>query len=579
MLEDNPKIIDDYHRQRSKFERFALKLQDELASLMRSEGINVADTRVRVKSGESLKRKLEAKPKYRSLQDLTDIVGVRIITYYLDDAERAAKVIRGNGQMFSIDWANSENKSDRLRTEQFGYRSDHYILEFGRDYTQLPTYKEFAGLKAEVQVRSILQHAWAEIEHDDLGYHNKNAVPAEIRRGLARVAGLLEVADREFRDIRKLASDLQNLPLPSLRVEGFCEYLAPFEITVARDKVITGGGDLIVRFNTNLTARYGPEKPIQVVIDDGISSNPVRGRLSSATGVTFPDALPMFVGADLKYLRFKLSGVRLNANQIGLSGTKPTIITCALAAKVSDSESSPKVFATKELAVNKIGLCVKFEQVTDFRDRTNCNTDLAMGRIERVILGEVEGVMRIRLTEGFPGAFRDRDRETGTERVPCNHGVRFIAQFSGVRNAQQIWVSTTSTVNGIKLALTQTDSNGANAFVPVDAGPNLILPNGQVIGLVQVGLFNGAGLAVWEVVDAPESDQVSSVELLVIPCWWSNENCPMNAFNAGITVSLAPLSTIGTASDTAPIPRFGPSPGPFQPWGPTESLDQKKSDS
>jgi len=92
---------------------------------MRSEGINVADTRVRVKSGESLKRKLEAKPKYRSLQDLTDIVGVRIITYYLDDAERAAKVIRGNGQMFSIDWANSENKSDRLRTEQFGYRSDH----------------------------------------------------------------------------------------------------------------------------------------------------------------------------------------------------------------------------------------------------------------------------------------------------------------------------------------------------------------------------------------------------------------------------------------------------------------------
>lgn len=534
---------------------------------MRGEKINVADIRMRVKSAESLKRKLEAKPKYRTLDEITDVVGVRVITYYLDDAERAAKLMRANGQMFVIDWANSENKSERLRTEQFGYRSDHYVLGFGPGYTQIPTYKEFTGLKAEVQVRSILQHAWAEIEHDDLGYHNRNAVPSEIRRGLARVAALLEVADREFQDIRRLSTKLQNLALPSLRAEGLSESVPPFEIAVPRDEVITGSGDLIAFFNTNVTAKYGPEKPIWVVVDDGVASNTVPGRQFSPTGVTFPNALPAFVGAELRHVRFKLSGVRLNATQLGVSETKPTIVSCSLAARMHGSDAPPKAFATKELAVNKIGLIAKFDQITPFRSRTHCNCDLMTWSDKTHLFQDVEGIVRIRLTEGFPGSFRNRDRETGAERQPCSHGVRVIAQFSGLGGNQGIWVTTANLDEGTRLQMIRTDANGANSFVPVTPGSTkLVLPQGQEVGLAKVPIFNGAGIAVWEITESPMSDQPSSVDLLVIPCSLTNENCPPTDFNAGITVSFAPLSTIGTASDTASIPRFVPSPGPFQPW-------------
>jgi hypothetical protein len=70
---------------------------------------------------------------------------------------------------------------------------------------ELPKYKKFKNCKIEIQIRSILQHAWAEIEHD-LGYKSQTATPYDARRGFSRLAGLLEITDIEF---RKLRDDLQ----------------------------------------------------------------------------------------------------------------------------------------------------------------------------------------------------------------------------------------------------------------------------------------------------------------------------------------------------------------------------------
>lgn len=65
----------------------------------------------------------------------------------------------------------------------------------------LAEYEAFKDMQCEIQVRSILQHAWAEIEHD-LGYKTKEAIPVQSQRRFARLAGLLELADDEFRGIR-----------------------------------------------------------------------------------------------------------------------------------------------------------------------------------------------------------------------------------------------------------------------------------------------------------------------------------------------------------------------------------------
>jgi len=59
---------------------------------------------------------------------------------------------------------------------------------------------------AEIQVRTVLQHAWAEIEHD-IQYKSTITIPTEIRRRFVALAGMLEIADREFQGIQD--SDLE----------------------------------------------------------------------------------------------------------------------------------------------------------------------------------------------------------------------------------------------------------------------------------------------------------------------------------------------------------------------------------
>jgi hypothetical protein len=143
----------------------------------------------------------------------------------------------------------------------------------------------------------------------------------------------------------------------------------------------------------------------------------------------------------------------------------------------------------------------------------------------------------------------------------ANHGTRLIYQFSGVPNGVQLWVRgvepVISTLTGLRTGtarLVTTDSNGANAFSPTALNS---------AGLAQVGVFNGAGIAVYEVLFADAFTQ-ERIDVQVAVAYVSNpaNNLPTPGVQSGVTVSFAPLSTVGTASDTAPIPRFVPSPGP-----------------
>jgi hypothetical protein len=88
-----------------------------------------------------------------------------------------------------------------IEEDRFGYQSIHYLVRIKRERAGLAEYERYAKATAEVQVRTILQHAWAEIEHD-IQYKSAIAIPREIHRRFMALAGMLEIADREFQAIQ-----------------------------------------------------------------------------------------------------------------------------------------------------------------------------------------------------------------------------------------------------------------------------------------------------------------------------------------------------------------------------------------
>jgi putative GTP pyrophosphokinase len=177
-------------------------LQRELHALLAAEpSVKIHSVAWRPKSRDSLARKL-ARPdrSYSDLWSLTDLVGVRVITYFADAVDRVGELVEAR---WPVEFGHSIDKRHR-ETSEFGYRSLHYVCRFGG---ALPENACF-----EVQVRTMLEHAWAEIEHD-LGYKATEAIPVGVRRRLSRLAGLLELADEEFGAIRdELEEYARGLP-------------------------------------------------------------------------------------------------------------------------------------------------------------------------------------------------------------------------------------------------------------------------------------------------------------------------------------------------------------------------------
>ncbi len=192
--------VDAYRSEQPRFKRFA-DLLDQILQAIARRVAPLAIVKVRAKTVASFAEKVvRKKDKYRDpVHQLTDLCGGRVIVHTKADVDVVCGFIRRH---FSVDEANSLDAADRLRSTEFGYRSVHYVVELkrGDPYTGLapgPIAADLFGLKAEIQVRTIAQHAWADIGHDRL-YKSLLKMPGRFEREAARIAALLENADEAF---------------------------------------------------------------------------------------------------------------------------------------------------------------------------------------------------------------------------------------------------------------------------------------------------------------------------------------------------------------------------------------------
>jgi len=187
-------IISQFDSKIGLLNNLRLSSEQLIRSLLNLNNINPHQITSRIKERLSLENKIIKKNyKYDSLEDITDIVGIRIITYFEDEIDLIANILE---KEFIVDLENSVDKR-LIAADKFGYRSLHFVVSYSPSRLKLSEYSIFKNLKFEIQIRSILQHSWAEIEHD-IGYKGENEIPDSAKRTFYRVAALLEQADIEF---------------------------------------------------------------------------------------------------------------------------------------------------------------------------------------------------------------------------------------------------------------------------------------------------------------------------------------------------------------------------------------------
>lgn len=197
-------LCDQYIQVLPSLERVRLLVHNKLERLLESHGVRYEKIESRCKGFVSFAEKCSNPNKrYDSpINDVTDLVGFRVIFFDGNDVDSFANVVTKN---FEIDWFNSVDKRAAQKLNEFGYQSLHLVCSLRSE--DASTDKELLRFKFEIQLRTVLQHAWASISHA-LHYKSSAEVPAELQRRLYRLAGLLELADSEFTQLQQAKATL-----------------------------------------------------------------------------------------------------------------------------------------------------------------------------------------------------------------------------------------------------------------------------------------------------------------------------------------------------------------------------------
>jgi putative GTP pyrophosphokinase len=197
--QESPDFVAEFAANRPRYEDFARQCADRVRSALLNNDVEFFAVEHRAKSVASFREKLgrPGKSYFDPFYEMPDLAGVRVILNYLPDVDRVVELC---GRLFAINEENSVRASDRLGTEEFGYQSTHIVGWISEQRRLLDEWQPYEDMQVEIQVRTVLQHAWASVSHA-LQYKREADVPRKLRRRLARVAASLETADTEFSEL------------------------------------------------------------------------------------------------------------------------------------------------------------------------------------------------------------------------------------------------------------------------------------------------------------------------------------------------------------------------------------------
>jgi len=188
-----------------------------LAAAIETEGgYRLQLVKERAKCASSLLKKLQQRGIADTAQlehEIKDLAGCRTVFYTNSDVEKFihSGIIQENFDVLEV---KLHQPGREVRDAADLYISNHYLVTLTEERTKLPEYTRFAGMRCEIQIQTILNHAWAEMAHDTIykapDLHDFGSMQFQgIKDRLHKVAlHYLVPAGYEF---QKIAADFQRL--------------------------------------------------------------------------------------------------------------------------------------------------------------------------------------------------------------------------------------------------------------------------------------------------------------------------------------------------------------------------------
>jgi Uncharacterized protein conserved in bacteria len=181
----------DYSIKRPLYEQLESEVRFIIDSDITINNIKINKIESRIKSSASILDKMDRKMISKPFEEITDILGIRIVCLFISDIKKIENLISDSFTLHSTD-----DKINIPETETFGYMSLHLIASI-KDNHSGPRYDNIKGLKFEIQIRTMTMDAWANISHY-LDYKSEHDIPKDLKKDFHALSGLFYVADKHF---------------------------------------------------------------------------------------------------------------------------------------------------------------------------------------------------------------------------------------------------------------------------------------------------------------------------------------------------------------------------------------------
>lgn len=214
---EKPQMVRHFIEKRPDYERLCAEVAYILTRTLKNARIEVSAITHRAKTLNSFLEKIQRKTYDDPIKRITDFAGVRVVCLYVDDLLEIENIVSEHFEIIE-----KIDKSNDKKINNFGYGAIHFVVRLGKNSSGA-RYDDLKNLVCEIQIRTVLQDAWAIIDHH-LIYKNEMNVPSVLRKKLHLLSETFESADEEFQQIRRERQEyLSEIEESELSPEQFLE--------------------------------------------------------------------------------------------------------------------------------------------------------------------------------------------------------------------------------------------------------------------------------------------------------------------------------------------------------------------